>query len=88
MTFGQAIEYLKDGLKVARQGWNGKDMWLIYVDASPLVGFNEGSAYSKAGLTGGTIDPHIDMYTAQGTMQPGWLASQADMLSDDWTIVE
>jgi hypothetical protein len=33
------------------------------------------------------IDSHIDMFTAQGTMQPGWLASQADMLAEDWGVV-
>lgn len=47
----------------------------------------EGTDYQKAGLTAVCIDPHIDMYTAKGTMQPGWLASQADMLADDWMVV-
>jgi hypothetical protein len=34
-----------------------------------------------------TINPHIDMFTATGEMQPGWLASQTDMLANDWQIV-
>lgn len=68
MNFGEAIEALKDGDRVQREGWNGKNMYL-YLDRMP--GF----------------DPYIVMYTAQGTHQPGWLASQADMLAEDWILV-
>ena len=87
-TFGEAIELLKLRFKVAREGWNGKNMWLIYVPAS-FVKVKKGIPYGDAGLAGKEIriDAHIDMYTAQGTMQPGWLASQADMLAEDWIIV-
>ena len=85
MNFGQAIEELKAGRKVFRAGWNGKGMWLILVPASPDIKPVAGTPYSKAGLENEvTIDAHIDMYTAKGSMQPGWLASQADMLADDW----
>jgi hypothetical protein len=91
MTFGLAIEALRKGEKVARAGWNGKGMWLILVPGTPAVNFVEGSPYHKAGLTSGEILPHIDMYTtnAQGrrAMLPGWLASQSDMLAEDWVIV-
>ena len=86
-TFGEAIELLKLGYKVARIGWNGKGMWLVYVPGNE-VEVKEGTPYYKAGLRGKIkIDSHIDMYTAQGTMQPGWLASQADMLATDWVVV-
>ena len=86
MNFGKAIEQLKAGNSVARDGWNGKGMWLTLVPSSrPLL--QEGTPYAEAGLLGKiTIAPHIDIYTAQGTMQPGWLASQADMLAEDWEI--
>jgi hypothetical protein len=91
LNFGQAIEALKAGKKVARAGWNGKGMWLILVPGTKAVNFVEGSPYMKAGLTHGEILPHIDMYTtnAEGrrAMLPGWLASQTDMLSEDWGIV-
>jgi hypothetical protein len=91
MNFGAAIDSLRAGLKVARQGWNGKGMWLVLVPGTPQVEFTEGSAYMKAGLTHGEILPHIDMYTtnAEGrrAMLPGWLASQTDMLAEDWVIV-
>ena len=88
MNFGDAIRALKDGHKVAREGWNGAGKWLILVNATPNVTFREGSDYYRAGIRLASINPHIDMMTKQGTMQPGWLASQADMLAEDWFVVE
>lgn len=87
-NFGQAIEELKKGNKVFRAGWNGKGMWLILVGKS-IPTLTTSSRYAAAGLQGEQqIDAHIDMFTAQGTMQPGWLASQADMLAEDWCSEE
>lgn len=89
MSFGLAIEALKLGERVARAGWNGKGMWLVLDQGSIVNELREGSAYHKAGLRGEiTINAHIDMMTATGQMQPGWLASQTDMLADDWAIVD
>lgn len=92
MNFGEALSLLKSGKKVAREGWNGKGMWLVLVPGTKSVNFTEGSAYMKAGLVSGEILPHIDMYTvnAEGrrAMLPGWLASQSDMLADDWSVVQ
>lgn len=92
MTFGDAITMLKKGMKVARKGWNGKGMWLILVPGSPNIKPVAGTPYSKAGITEEIqILPHIDMYTVDSTgrraMLPGWLASQTDMLSEDWCVV-
>ena len=91
LSFGHAIEYLKLGHKVARSGWNGKGMFLVLQTSTPEIKPYHGSCYANA-LQGiketVTIDAHIDMYTAQGTFQPGWLASQADMLSNDWQIIQ
>lgn len=93
MNFGQAIEFLKNGKQVARAGWNGKGMFLVYVPGTDITlragtPYHEASA-RRAGLTKATqkINPHIDMYTATGEFQPGWLASQTDMLAEDWDIV-
>lgn len=90
MNFGQAIEELKVGSKVARAGWNGKGMFLIYVPGSTVAPY-PGTPYHTANVGDEmgqvTINPHIDMYTATGEMQPGWLASQTDMLADDWDVV-
>jgi hypothetical protein len=89
MDFGFAIGALKDGEKVAREGWNGKGMWLILVPGSLNIRPVAGTPYSKAGLTQEVnIEPHVDMFNAQGNMQPGWLPSQADLLAEDWKIVE
>lgn len=89
MNFGQAIEALKSGSKVQRTGWNGKGMWLILVPKSPSIKPVAGTPYSNAGLVSEVnINPHIDMFTATGEMQPGWLASQTDMLAEDWQIAD
>lgn len=88
MSFGDAIQALKQGRRVARTGWNGKGMWLVLDPGSTVAEVRSGSAYHKAGITGSfTINPHIDMKTATGEMQPGWLASQTDMLADDWAVL-
>lgn len=68
MDFGSALEALKSGWKVARQGWNGKNMWL-YIQTPDM--------FSKMTL------PYIYMYTTQGDRVP-WLASQTDILAEDW----
>lgn len=94
MSFGLAIEALKAGKRVARAGWNGKGMWLVLVPGQKDVALRAGTPYEVAL---GDVPPieilsHIDMWTtnSQGrrAMLPGWLASQTDMLSDDWAIVE
>lgn len=86
LTFGEAIEIMLLGGKVARKGWNGKGMWILLVAGTSVPMTYPGSAYYNAGIKETTVDSHIDMYTAGGTMQPGWLASQADILAQDWEI--
>lgn len=90
LSFGQAIEALKLGAQVARAGWNGKGMFLVYVPGS-IVRAYHGTPYAKESIIDQeghvTINPHIDMKTATGEMQPGWLASQTDMLAEDWLVV-
>lgn len=89
MNFGDAVEAMKSGLgvKVARSGWNGKGMFLFLVNGSTFE-------VNRAPLLGiypeGTIidyQPHIDMKTADDTVVP-WLASQSDVLAEDWLVVE
>jgi hypothetical protein len=70
MNFGQAIDAMKAGMNVARAGWNGKGMWIAIQTPASL---------SKMTL------PYIYMKTAQGDLVP-WLASQTDMLADDWFV--
>lgn len=86
MDFGIALQGLKEGKRVLRKGWNGKDMFLFLVPGSRFE-------VNRAPLLGiypaGTVinyQPHIDMKTAQGTVVP-WLASQSDVLADDWDLL-
>ncbi len=93
LNFGQAIEALKAGEKVARDGWNGKGMWLILVPGTPSAPLRDGTPYKTAtGLDECEILPHIDMWTINASgrraMLPGWLASQSDMLANDWRTVD
>lgn len=88
LSFGSAIELLKAGKKVARSGWNGKGMFLYYVPDNK---------YPAARNTLNTLDgvfednlvpygAYIAMKTAQNNVVP-WLASQTDVLAEDWVIV-
>ena len=94
MNFGLAIEMMKMGAKVARAGWNGKGMFCIYVPSTKNVAFKQGTPYANAvgHELNNEILPHIDMWTVNNdgrrAFLPGWLASQSDMLADDWTVVE
>lgn len=96
MNFGEAIENLKAGNKVAREGWNGKGMWLVLMPALYLPPYNSQEPGAKVNdRTAKHIgedapldcQPYIVMWTAQQKWQPGWLASQADMLAEDWVVV-
>lgn len=79
-SFGDAIKYLKRGLKVSRKGWNGKGMYLFLADGEDLTScLSEGDFECASSVC---------MKTAQNTICVGWLASQADMLSEDWTFFE
>lgn len=86
-SFGSAVAALKQDYKVARSGWNGKGMFLFLVPGStfkvnraPLLGiYPEGTEINYC--------PHIDMKTADGSIVP-WLASQTDVLAEDWMTVE
>ena len=94
MPFGLAIEALKIGKRVARAGWNGKGMWLSLSCSStrdvPAEGFWSPHNAEFARENGGVakVLPSITMKTASGEILMGWLASQTDMLADDWQIVE
>jgi len=97
MDFGQALEALNNGEMVQRQGWNGKGMFIfktvgntVSKDFIQKFASLPQSVKDFLEAKGEDVVFHasITMYTAQGTMQPGWLASQADMLADDWTGVE
>jgi hypothetical protein len=85
-TFGfdEAIKYLKRGMKVKRKGWNGKEQ---YIELATNVSFKTPNDEVI------NVD-HVDMgnkaiaFHGTSGIQLGWLASQADMLSNDWSFVE
>jgi hypothetical protein len=96
MNFGEAIQAMQDGHCVARSGWNGKGMFVyktvgntVSKDFIPKFASLPDSVKRK--LLEMDIDvvfnPSITMFTAAKEMQPGWLASQADILANDWEIV-
>ena len=86
MSFGLAIEAAKMGKKIAREGWNGKGMFLYHV---PAAAYPPCTEVAKEAFCGSDVPygAYIAMKTAQGNVVP-WLASQTDMLADDWKIVE
>lgn len=86
MDFGDAIRAMKAGKRVAREGWNGKGMFLFLVGGSTFTVNREPLMSIMGEGTQVQYHAHIDMKTAQGYIVP-WLASQADMLSEDWIEV-
>lgn len=85
MAFGDALVAMKHGERVARHGWNGKDMYVFLAHEPDFVTDADISAFDQQEVEVGDM---LVMKTAQNTFQPGWLASQADMLAEDWYIVE
>lgn len=85
MNFGQALEIMKNGGTVARDGWNGKGMFLFIGNEIEFATKADLSAYEKSGVD---VHDSICMLTASGDIVVGWLASQTDMLADDWVEVE
>lgn len=95
LSFGHAVEALKSGKKVARAGWNGKGMWLYLVPANSYPAQTDAAKAYWSGRTfhkqddGTPFVPYgayIAMKTAQENVVP-WLASQTDVLANDWQII-
>lgn len=84
MDFGKAIQLLKDGRRLKRAGWNGKNQYIelaeriAYINAKGEV-INNGHS---------NIGNKAIAFVETSGVQLGWLASQADMLAEDWEIVE
>lgn len=82
MNFGKALEELKNGNKIAREGWNGKGMYIFKHE-----GFDTNEASNITGDKHNYVPPFICMKTAAKMWLFGWLASQSDMLAEDWKII-
>lgn len=89
MDFSSALMECKHGEKIARDGWNGKGMFVVYQPGYPGgIAINRNTAQAT-GIPEGTIKsfrPYLMMYTAQLDFVP-WVASQTDLLADDWQTV-
>lgn len=87
MTFGDAIHAMKMGERVSRNSWNGKGQYVFLADS---VEFHTDADISEfyGSADGVTVLPMYVIRTAQGNLQPGWLASQSDMMANDWFIVK
>ena len=95
MRFGEAIKCAREGMRIARLWWGGKelyvymtlgqlvplDMWVARMPSQELTEVEKEKGYVN-------IMPHLDMMSVQGVRTIGWNPSQADMLSDDWYVVD
>lgn len=84
MSFGLAIEAAKKGKKIARAGWNGKNQ---YVELATRIDYCN-IAGDRVNVNHEAIGSRAFAFVGTSGVQLGWLASQADMLADDWRIVE
>lgn len=94
VNFGIALEALKQGKRVARKGWNGKGMFLFLLPAGivPTKAIHNPMLRQviESEIQGDTFEAlgSIRMFTADKKILTGWLASQTDMLSEDWIILD
>lgn len=89
MDFSNALEAIKfDGAKITRAGWNGKDMFVVLQKGYPLgIAINKNTA-EATGVPEGTVcvfRPYLMLRTADGEFVP-WVATQSDILAEDWEI--
>lgn len=84
MDFGRAIQLLKVGQRVQRQGWNGKNQYIELATNISYKNANNEIVNAKHDAIGNKVIAFV----GTSGVQLGWLASQADMLAEDWKIVE
>lgn len=99
LNFGDAIEAMKAGKCVARAGWNGKGMFVYLNEGSVDANGADAGKFAANSINGVDVQlfqcgdtgtatrmPNINMQAADGSTVTGWLASQTDILAEDWTI--
>ena len=84
MTFGEAIEQAKAGKKIQRKGWNGKNH---YIELATAISYKN-AAGEIVNCDHEAIGNQAFAFVGTSGVQMGWLASQADMLAEDWQIAE
>jgi hypothetical protein len=89
VDFGKAIQLAKQGKKISRTGWNGKDMFVVYQKGYPNGIPSNKQTAEAFGLKEGDlfyVKPYLQMRCADGSHQM-WVASQSDILSEDWILI-
>lgn len=84
MDFGEALLQLRIGKKVAREGWNGKNQ---YIELASYISYKNSNG-ADINVNHNDIGNKAIAFVGTSGVQMGWLASQADMLADDWQVVE
>lgn len=83
-SFGEAIKYLKKGKRVAREGWNGKNQ---YIELATAISYKTPTG-DIVNCEHAAIGNAAIAFVGTSGVQMGWLASQADMLAEDWMLVD
>lgn len=84
MDFGKALQALKEGKRVAREGWNGKNQ---YIELATNVSYKNPDGLI-INVNHNAMGNKAIAFVGTSGVQLGWLASQSDMLSEDWKVVE
>lgn len=84
MKFGEAIEFVKNGHRASRQGWNGKSQ---YIELATNISYVNGMG-EVVNVNHEAIGNQAIAFVGTSGIQLGWLASQADMLANDWIVRE
>ena len=96
MTFGEALEAAKHGKKIARDGWNGKNQFVVMQPELKLPPFStQGTNRKVNDRTAKFIGvdeplncpPYCCLYNAQSEWVCGWVPSQGDLFAEDWEVV-
>jgi len=92
MEFGTALEQVKQGKAIAREGWNGKDQF-VFMTPGRTLDLNVHDIWTPfvkavAAANGGkvVIRSYLNIKTVDNQIQIGWIASQSDMLATDWYV--
>ena len=84
MNFGKAIDLLKEGKKVSRKGWNGKNQ---YIELATNISYKNADG-EIININHKTMGNKAIAFIGTSGVQIGWLASQSDMLSNDWELID